>query len=228
LTAHWIDKYWKLHATVLRCEHFPGEHKAPLIVAKVEKMLGDLRIALAKVNCCVTDNEPTNNAAADLMAFDWAGCIDHIIELITGKAFEDPSVRDMMARARKIVGHFSSSNQELERLKKLQQALKPGVTPLTVIQDVITRWWSTCSMGKRLILLRACLDAMQLDDPSSILSLTEEQWELLITTVTVLDLFMQLQIFFEGEKYVSISFIPSMVYLMRGKYFLHVFNINVA
>lgn len=191
-------------------------HRAENVTAKIESMLRDLNIPTSKISCCVTDNEPTNNAAADLMEFPWHGCIDHLIELTTGMVLKSNGVEAVMAKARKLVGHFSSSNQEIEQLKHIQVALKPNFAPKTVIQDVVTRWWSTYSMLSRLVYLRFALDSMQAQRLADTLTLLPDEWELVGAVAQVLEPFMKLQQFFEGDQYVTISFIPMMVDLMRG------------
>jgi len=85
-----------------------NSHIATIIAAKVEELHLKFGIPNERVICCVTDNEPTNNRAADFMPYDWVGCVDHLIELTTGIAFDGPGVKGIMAKCRKIVGHFSS------------------------------------------------------------------------------------------------------------------------
>ena len=46
------------------------------------------------------------------MEVPWHGCVDHILELTTGKAFSDTdTTAGAMSQARALVGHFSMSTQ---------------------------------------------------------------------------------------------------------------------
>ena len=80
LTATYIDLEWNLVNLNLECSPFPGSHSANLLVPKIYDLLNMHSINRSDVCCCVTDNEPTNNAAADLMTFPWLGCVDHLLE----------------------------------------------------------------------------------------------------------------------------------------------------
>jgi hypothetical protein len=51
-----------------------------------------------------------------------------------------------MKRARGLVGHFSHSSQALAKLKEIQKFHDLLVIAVGVIQDIITRWWSTHAM----------------------------------------------------------------------------------
>lgn len=186
----------------LLCDHFPGHHTADALNAKVESMLQKLGIPVESVIMCVTDNEATNNLAADAMAYDWLGCNDHLIELVTGIAFDHPDLVETLKKVRKITGHFHASTLENDRLLLQQSVLFPNQPALCVVQDVETRWWSTC-------------ESIDVVLGASPLRLTAEEWELCIALSVVLHPFMTLQKFYEGDQYVTVSLIPFMVSLMR-------------
>lgn len=106
LTAHFIDKDWKLNSLNLSCDPFPGSHKAQDVAMKIVEVHEKNGIPRENISACVMDNEPTNNLAGDFMPYEWIGCIDHLIELTTGIAFDNPAVVSSMAAARGLVGHF--------------------------------------------------------------------------------------------------------------------------
>ena len=55
------------------------------------------------------------------MEVPWHGCVDHILELTTGKAFSDTDTTAVaMSQARALVCHFSMSTQATERLQNVQ------------------------------------------------------------------------------------------------------------
>lgn len=56
-----------------------------------------------------------------------------------GLAFNVQGAQDLMARARGLVGHFSSSSQASESSANVQRR-EQGSRPLGVVQDVRTRW----------------------------------------------------------------------------------------
>lgn len=98
----------------------------------------------------MTDNEPTMNAFADLISFPWCGCFDHLIQLVPDVVFKFDTNGTLKA-ARAVVGYFNYSSQANDKLLQMQDE---SGSPLTVIQDVPTRWWSTYAMCERLIKLK--------------------------------------------------------------------------
>jgi hypothetical protein len=142
--------------------------------------------------CAVTDNEPTMNAAADLLPFDWHGCVDHLIELTTGIAFDGQGVKDMMTKIRSLVGQFNSSNINCEKLDKAQHLLNPNGNAVGVIQDVATRWWSTYNMLHRLLRLRQALQILDVKKDIKHYP-TNEEWDLVEIVCLVQGPFMLLQ-----------------------------------
>ena len=98
-------------------------------------------------------------AAAGVPEHGWLTCIAHILNLITNEAYDrdGPSMR----KARALVHSFVASSQLNDLLKSLQTNLPPGKKPVTVIPDILTRWWSTYSMIERLLRLRTYIATIQ-------------------------------------------------------------------
>ena len=84
-----------------------------------------------------------------------AYCIDHTLYLNAKLAFDDkyiPGANGVMKKARSLVKYFSKSNQKHDMLKDRKKTMPAYSTlkkPLTILQDVITRWWSTWIMIRR-------------------------------------------------------------------------------
>ena len=90
-----------------------------------------------------------------------------------------------------------------------------SLRPLTVVQDVSTRWWSTYTMTERLLVLKVYFDLMEREG-SLQCNLTEAQWGITSLVRDVLKPFMLAQKILEGEKYVTLSFVPGIVYGIRS------------
>jgi hypothetical protein len=96
-----------------------------------------------------------------------------------------------MKKARALVGHFLSSSQAMETLKDYH--IRES-TILGLIQDVVTRWWSTWNMIQRLMALKKYIDRM--DDENLLpedMNLTPSEWTLLEEIGDVLAPFMVVQ-----------------------------------
>ena len=103
-------------------------------------------------------------AAAGVPEHVWLACIAHILNLITKEAYDHggPTMRKVPA----LVHSFVASSQLNDLLKSLQTNLPPrkkpvNQKPVTVIPDILTRWWSTYSMIERLLRLRTYIATIQ-------------------------------------------------------------------
>jgi hypothetical protein len=152
-TVHFIDHdTWKLHSLVLGLYEKTGRSRAVDCVEYAEQQLRAYNLSYTNMTAVVTDTEATMVSAGRLFVQNsirnqgrtkWHGCVDHLLELVTGLAFSDsPETSGTMSVCRSIVNFFNSSTQAMAKLLSKQQAGR-AVKP---IQDVATRWWSTYSM----------------------------------------------------------------------------------
>ena len=114
---------------------------------------------------------------------------------------------------------FSKSTQLMDQLLGSQKQMDDVARPLKTIQDVATRWWSTYSMVERLLHLRlhifvVCHMPTNLTN-RSLVNLTDEQWALLKDIVKILKPFMLAQELLEGEKYVTLSLVVTIIEKIR-------------
>jgi hypothetical protein len=215
LTAHFINSNWELNSVVLACELFRGRHVAEQMAGKIHEMLRNFNIDFNNISCCVTDNEPTMNAMADHIAFGWMGCFDHLLELITGVTFEADGIRDVLKRCRQVVGHFSGSSQALASLLKMQQSLDEECNAVSPDADVKTRWWSTYIMLVKMLRLRNAVQALVVAAKVP-RYLTDLDWDVMQVLTLILKPFMTVQKFMEGDKYITVSFMPYLVTKIRS------------
>lgn len=230
VTAHVITHDWSLKSVVLACRHFPGTHKTKDVLAMFHDVRTEYSINLALIVTLMTDNEATNNALENEMddtnRTDWNGCIDHIIELVTEVPLQCPTTKETIKKCQTIVAHFQHSNQEAQKLDSAQLYLDPTKSPVGVKQDVDTRFWSTWLCLSRLVRLRPALNVMHQKNPfPTKLLLTDEDWDTITALCLVLAPFMQVEKFFEGESYITVSLIPRMVKKMR-KWIRHIIQGN--
>lgn len=103
-----------------------------------------------------------------------------IFTILLELAFDDenlPGGLGAMSAARSLVGHFKSSTQSLEKLLQAQQNMGVKI-PLCVIQDIVTRWWSTYSMCQRLVVLKLYIQLLLGNNPQ-IPTVTPGQWTII-------------------------------------------------
>jgi hypothetical protein len=93
-----------------------------------------------------------------------------------------PLANDAMSKARKIIEYFNKSNQQNAKLVNYQKDSTltiysgPGFHPKKLLQDVITRWWSSYQMLKRLRFLKTALMSLHIAKEISCEMLSMEEW----------------------------------------------------
>ena len=116
-TAHFIDRHtWKLHSVVLGLYEKTGRSRAIDCVEYAEKQMEVYNLEYPYMSCVVTDTEATMVAAGRLFVENaenrngkakWHGCIDHLLELVTGLAFSDtPESLGAMSACRSLINFF--------------------------------------------------------------------------------------------------------------------------
>jgi hypothetical protein len=220
-TAHFIDTAsWKVHSIVMGLYEKNGGSTADDVVDYCENQLKLFDLSYREAVAVVTDTEATMIAAGRLLVqrsleeggtTKWLGCIDHLLQLVTKKAFSDlPMSEGTLKACRNLVNFFNSSSQATKKLLGKQvegRAVK-------VIQDVTTRWWSTYSMCDRLLRLKIYLSLLE-NEGDLPCNLTDSQWLIVRDLHLLLKPFMIAQRLLEGETYVTISLVPYMVYKIR-------------
>jgi hypothetical protein len=141
LTAHWIDEHETKvprQSIVLQSSFFPGSHTGQRIAEKFESMLSKWTIDHSRCHIIVTDNASNITNAVELSGLMGSPCFIHTLQLAINDAiFSQPSVKDMIAKAKRIVTHFRHSALGSSRLAEIQDDL--GLPKKKLIQDVATR-----------------------------------------------------------------------------------------
>jgi hypothetical protein len=75
-----------------------------------------------QVAACVTDTAANMAAAGKLLTetygVPWHGCFAHLLELISGGLFKSPFLKSTLVKARKTIGSFTMSSQQLDLLRE--------------------------------------------------------------------------------------------------------------
>lgn len=218
-TVHYINDDWELVSFTLSCKEHTGTSKADDVLRVLKDAWVAYKLDTNHLVGVVTDTAPVMGAFGRKLPDNVPHlyCVDHVLELTTvsvraflcfilflyaytydtytlqyfkGLAFNVRGAQDLMARARGLVGHFSSSSQASESLANVQRRGQ-GSRPLGVMQDVRTRWWSTWKMIQRLRVLKHYFGILVDDralDPDT--NLTEAEWDTLLEIEEVLEPFM--------------------------------------
>ena len=92
--------------------------------------------------------------------------------------------------------------------------------PVGVIDDVVTRWWSSHDAAERILHLREAIEAMHLDREKpmgKVVEMNDDDWSCLKEIVGCLKPFRSAQKLLEGEKYVTASLVCPFVDQIRNR-----------
>ena len=241
-TFHYIDpELMELKSLVLGIRvHAEDSSTAQIHLDALQEELNKHELSWSQIVSITTDTEPTMNKTGRLIIehaknnhnveLNHVGCIDHILQVTTKLAQLDPPLAEgenhglqasTLSKARALVGTFNSSTQLMKFLKTLQEQLNQVAgtnnNVVGLIPDVITRWWSTFTMCERLLRLKTHIDTMANMIPPKIANnLSNQQWECLKDIIKILGPFRYAQQLLEGEKYVTISLVPTIIFNIRN------------
>ncbi|CAN0013254.1 unnamed protein product, partial [Ectocarpus sp. 13 AM-2016] len=212
LTLTLITSAWKL-VTLSSEGTTTGDALAAGVKAAVAK-----HGLTGKVTAVTTDCEPSMVKMGRLLEGDATvcthiGCCNHRLESTTSIVFNGPGINKVMAMARGLVSRYTTSSQAADRLKQFVKTYL-GVDNKRVIQDVVTRWWSTSSMAARLIELEVPIKMHEAADKLDPL-LSAADWAVLKMILPVLEPFRNTQTLLEGRKYVTGSLVVPFIYDLR-------------
>lgn len=190
VTCHFITTNWQLESKILATRALDERHTGENIAGALTSIQDEFKIN--NLAAIVTDNAGNMLTAAEHGNFARWPCFSHTLQLAVSDGIKGAAIRDALAFARKLVGHFSHSATATDALKKKQREM--GVTrPLSVIQDVCTRWNSQYFMAKRLIELRLPIFAVLWDEEvtkssvRSSLDLKDQTWKVLEDLIPTLE-----------------------------------------
>ena len=104
--------------------------------------------------------------AAEVAGFPRIPCVAHILHNSVKTALEEnEAIKQLVKKCHKLATLFHASPKMAQVLHAAQVDINdPGEQVLSVVMDVATRWNSTLSMLKRLVLLRAAIDIVRVQD----------------------------------------------------------------
>ena len=119
-TAHYITSEFHRDERVLQVCLFPGSHTADAISGMILKLLNKWSIDKSRVQAIVRDNTANMVAGIRQCGLLAISCTIHTLQLVVEDSIlVQRSVIDMLARCRKIVGHFKHSSFAIFKMNRL-------------------------------------------------------------------------------------------------------------
>ncbi|KAM3838253.1 E3 SUMO-protein ligase ZBED1-like [Diretmus argenteus] len=223
VTCHFVGEDWEMESHSLTTMPLEERHTGPNIAEWIEEIIAKFDIPPEKIKAVVHDNGSNVVAAANLLSekHGWASvrCAGHTLNLVVQSGLKcNQAISKCVAAARCLVEHFKRSELACTKLKAKQKQMgsgDPGDEKM-LVQDVSTRWNSTYAMLSRLVEQRWPVTAT-LSDPAvtqrgkHYLDLKNEQWDLIEELIEGLEPFDGATEFLSGQKYVTLSVLPTLV-----------------
>ena len=149
LVAHFITDSFENKSLMLSCWQFDESHTGDNISANILTHVRSWDIE-EKLVCIVRDNAANMTAGMRVAGLVSLSCLAHTLQLIIKDGiFQQPSVQQLLASSRSLVGFYNRSNTALNTFQQIQAQL--GLPNHRLIQDISTRWNSSFYMLQRLI-----------------------------------------------------------------------------
>lgn len=128
-----------------------------------------------------------------------------------------------MKKLRSVITYFDKSTQANEKLLEYQRQsmIKEYAEqkhPKKLLQDVITRWWSSYRSLKRAQFLKRAINALVAAEEVDCENILPHEWKILEQIELALTPMAQFQRTLEGEYYVTSSLVPVAVFQIRRSY----------
>jgi len=123
VTAHFVDRSWRLKYYCLQVQEIAESHTAVNLGNDLRSSLERWDI-LGRLVMVTTDNVANiTNAVVDELKLPYFGCVGHILQISIGKAFGLSQIDRVFGKVKRLVAHFQRSNNETYALRVKQDIL---------------------------------------------------------------------------------------------------------
>ncbi|XP_040582127.1 zinc finger BED domain-containing protein 4-like [Lepeophtheirus salmonis] len=207
VTCHFIENY-KRASCLLDCFEFSNRYTYVNLAEELLRVAKEWNVE-NKVVACVTDNIANLAKAVRFLKWIHHPCFANTINLIVRDALK--VIKPVVDKVRVIVEFFRRSTAATNMLKSIQQQM--GMPDLNLKQDCATTWNSTFYMLKRILESKDAVMSTLCVINAPIAPLSQEKWEVVRETCTVLEPFEQVTLEISTKSYVTAS---KMLILCRG------------
>ncbi len=180
-------------------------HTSTYLKTLIDDTLDDFKIK-HKTEFSIHDNASNMALISTLSGFTDIRCFDHNWDLALKCAAKLPSLEVIIAKARKLVGHFNHSPNAQILLKNAQRSL--GISQIKLKQFCETRWGSMFAMFETIYKNKLSIEKV-LDDTeaSDDFKFTINEWKIIKSIVPILKAITAVYSLMTGESYSTLSLV---------------------
>lgn len=137
VTVHYIDDQWELHSHALTVMKTDERHFAETCAEHFMRVAQQWDVS-NKVSTLSTDSARNMITAARHLPFEHVPCVAHSLQRSVTVSLQNSAFDNVLAKCRKVVGHFKHSPASAAELE--QKQIELGHNDESLIQDIPTRW----------------------------------------------------------------------------------------
>ncbi|KAI0530712.1 hypothetical protein KFK09_000260 [Dendrobium nobile] len=211
LTAHFIDKNWRLQKKVINFGFMPPPHDGLALFEKLQLFLNEWKLD-SKLFSITLDNASANTVSVDFLRnhlnlkhgllcngeFFHMRCCAHIVNLIVQEGLKE--IDSCVLKVRESIKYVKGSQLRKQKfLDCVRQSFLESTKGLR--QDVPTRWNSTFVMLDSAIYFRRAFMHLELGDSNYKCCPSASEWEKCVNICKFLAPFYEITCLFSGSKY---------------------------
>ena len=224
MIVNYITTSWKRVNLCLACSPFDDHHTGQNLGNWLEDKLGAWKV-LDKTTVVVSDTASPMLRMMDFLPNDMehVGCLNHVLQLVVNdEVLGKPELTGIIANMKAVANYASVSVLLSSAIKEKQKELGfPSIK--TLIQDVKTRWNSTCDMTERFLELKdAIIEVLESEDwkgkitvksTGAKVKFSSNDWRIMERTVQVLKPFKEATVKLSSKQACLSESIPTLTTL---------------
>ncbi|KAL2934009.1 putative AC transposase [Bienertia sinuspersici] len=207
LTAHFIEKNWRLGKRVLAFSFIPPPHTGAALAKKMTCLLKQWGIE-KRIASITLDNASSNDSMVETLKYDLdlvsngdyfhVRCCAHILNLIVQEGLKE--IDDAVLKVRECVKYCKGSQGRKQKFLQCVQHVSLE-SSRGLRQDVPTRWNSTYMMLDSALFYKKALLHMKATDANFVHCLNSDEWNRIEKICKFLSVFHEVTLAFSGTKY---------------------------
>ncbi|XP_048501335.1 zinc finger BED domain-containing protein RICESLEEPER 2 [Beta vulgaris subsp. vulgaris] len=224
LTAHFVDKNWKLQKRVLNFVHIPPPRKGKDIANCIFKCLKEWDIE-SKVFTVSLDNASANDSCINIIKDTFSltkrlicggklfhvRCCAHILNIMVQHGLKQ--VKTIVKNVHDTVDYLNGSEHRLKKFAEIVQQF--NLKERRLILECKTRWNSTFDMLVCALKFKEVFSRLALEDSDYVFCPSVDDWDKIEKLVDILEVFYEATMIISGSEYPTSNLFLGEVYRVK-------------